>query len=415
MRYRVDSEVGELRQVILHRPGREMTRLTPSNKDELLFDDLLWLAEAQAEHDAFANVLRSEGVEVLYFAELLGETLEDTAARKFALEHAFDERAFGPGLTDALWTLAEGSSGWELADLLIAGITKAELLDRVGTPRSVLIDLMDDDDLVLPPLPNHLFTRDTSAWAYGGVAVNSMRKEARRRETLNFETIYTYHPRFATADFQRWSLGDDDGPAVLEGGDVLVTGNGSVVVGLSERSTPQGAERFARRLFESGEAETVVALNMPAKREMMHLDTVLTMLDEDTFTVYQNLGNLPSVTIRPGASPEKLDITRNEDADMFSVIGAAAGIGDPRVLITPQDSLAAQREQWDDGCNFLAIRPGVVVGYERNVTTNEYLTAQGIDVRAVPGSELGRGRGGPRCMSCPTIRDAAPPQKETSL
>lgn len=415
MRYRVDSEVGELRQVILHRPGREMTRLTPSNKDELLFDDLLWLAEAQAEHDAFANVLRSEGVEVLYFAELLGETLEDTAARKFALEHAFDERAFGPGLTDALWTLAEGSSGWELADLLIAGITKAELLDRVGTPRSVLIDLMDDDDLVLPPLPNHLFTRDTSAWAYGGVAVNSMRKEARRRETLNFETIYTYHPRFATADFQRWSLGDDDGPAVLEGGDVLVTGNGSVVVGLSERSTPQGAERFARRLFESGEAETVVALNMPAKREMMHLDTVLTMLDEDTFTVYQNLGNLPSVTIRPGASPEKLDITRNEDADMFSVIGAAAGIGDPRVLITPQDSLAAQREQWDDGCNFLAIRPGVVVGYERNVTTNEYLTAQGIDVRPVPGNELGRGRGGPRCMSCPTIRDAAPPQKETSL
>lgn len=408
MKYHVASEVGELRQVILHRPGREMTRLTPSNKDELLFDDLLWLSEAQAEHDAFAEVLRAEGVEVLYFQELLGETLEDLAARRFVLEHAFDERSFGPGLTDALWTIAEGASGWELADILIAGLTKAEIRDRVGTPRSVLIDLMDDDGLVLPPLPNHLFTRDTSSWAYDGVAVNSMRKEARRRETVHFEAIYRYHPAFASAEFNRWSMGDDDGPAVLEGGDVLVTGNGSVVIGLSERSTPQGAERFARRLFESGSAQSVVALNMPARREMMHLDTVMTMLDEVTFTAYQHLGNLPSVTIRPGASAQKLHIERNAADDMFAVIGREAGIGTPRVLITPQDSLAAQREQWDDGCNFLAIRPGVVIGYERNVATNNYLASQGLDIRTVPGNELGRGRGGPRCMSCPTIREAAP-------
>ncbi|MGM0384521.1 MAG: arginine deiminase [Actinomycetota bacterium] len=406
MTYHVDSEVGKLHQVILHRPGAEMTRLTPSNKDALLFDDVLWLKEAQREHDAFAEVLRGEGAEVLFFSDLLAETLEIRQARRYVLDRAFDERQYGLSATDVLWSLADSLTGRELADLLIAGITKAELLEHTGDPRSVVIDMLEPGDIVVRPLPNHLFTRDTSCWVYDGVSINSMRMVARRRETVHYEAIYRWHPRFATERFHNWALGDDDGPASVEGGDVLVVGNGAVLVGLSERTTPQGVERLARRLFGQESAETIVALHMPAQRAMMHLDTVMTMVDETSFTAYQGLGNLPSVTIRPGPSAGKLSLTRNAPEEMFGVIGEVMGIGTPRVLVTPQDTLAAEREQWDDGSNLLAVRPGVVIGYERNEASNNHLRSQGIEVLEVPGSELGRGRGGPRCMSCPTQRDA---------
>ena len=403
--YRVGSEVGPLRQVILHRPGREMMRLTPSNKDDLLFDDVLWVSQAQWEHDRFAQVLRDRDIEVLYLEELLAETLENLSARRHVLDRVLDERIFGLGAIDALRNHADNLDGAALASVLIAGITKGELLEQIVEPDSVALGTMRTDDFVLAPLPNHLFTRDTSCWIYDGVAINSMRKVARMRETVNYEAIYRWHPRFTDGGQHVWSTGSDEGAATVEGGDVLVIGDGAVLVGLSERTSPQGVERLAGRLFAEGSADHVIALEMPKARAFMHLDTVMTMVDQDSFTKYAGLGMLPSLSIRPGRTPKELSVTRHPGEDMHGVIAGALGLTDIRILTTPQDSHAAEREQWDDACNTLAVAPGVVVGYERNVATNAYLRANGIEVLEVPGTELGRGRGGPRCMSCPTIRE----------
>jgi len=239
--FRVDSEVGRLRQVILHRPGTEMLRLTPGNKDRLLFDDVLWVHRAQQEHDRFAEVLREQGVTVHLFADLLRNTLEVPEARRHVLDRIFDERVYGPMAIDALRNAFDALETDELTDHLVGGITKRELLDRVAEPRSIVLHALGPDDFVLEPLPNHLYTRDASAWIGTGVSVNSMRKIARMRETANYEAVYRWHPLFAEAGFPHWSDGVDDGVATTEGGDILVVGNGAVLVGLSERTTP--AER----------------------------------------------------------------------------------------------------------------------------------------------------------------------------
>jgi arginine deiminase len=405
--YRVDSEVGVLRQVILHRPGLELKRLTPGNKDRLLFDDVLWVGRAQEEHDGFAALLRERGVTVHLFGELLRTTLEIPEARKYVLDRIFDDRVYGPLAIDALRNCFDAMDVDALTDHLIGGITKREVLDRIPEPRSIAFHALDVDDFVLEPLPNHLYTRDTSAWIHGGVAINSMRKKARMRETVHYEAVYRWHPLFADADYALWSEGAVNGPATTEGGDMLVLGDGALLVGLSERTTPQGVERLARRLFAGGQVDRIIALRMPQTRAFMHLDTVLTMVDPETFSKYAGLGMLPAYTIRPGDSEKELHLTDHRPEAMHTAIAEVLGLPAIRVLTAEQDVHSAEREQWDDGCNVLAVAPGVVVTYERNVTTNRFLRRHGIEVLDIPGGELGRGRGGPRCMSCPVVRDAA--------
>ena len=405
MALHVDSEVGRLRQAILHRPDLELKRLTPTNKDSYLFDDVLWVKRAKQEHDAFAESLRDFGVVVHLLDDLLRETVAVPEARKYILDRALDERVYGPLAIDTLYNTFSALDDATLVKFLIGGMTKRELLEYAEEPKSVVVQTLGMDDLLLPPLPNHLFTRDTSAWIYDGVAINSMRKRARMRETIHYEAIYRWHPLFANSDFQVWSEGTVNGQATAEGGDILVLGKGAVLIGMSERTTPQGVEFLAQRLFRSGSARTIVAVSLPQKRAFMHLDTVMTMVDETTFIQYAGLGPLPSFTIEPGHTEKELKVTAHAPEDLHKAIADALGIERIDVLTPTQDVNSAEREQWDDGCNVLAVRPGVVVAYDRNVTTNTFLRKRGIEVVTIPGSELGRGRGGPRCMTCPIERE----------
>ncbi len=386
------SEVGLLRTVMLHRPGPEIARLTPRNNDSLLFDAIPWLGRAQDEHDAFAQALRDRDVEVVYLVELLVATLADPTARDSIIGSTTASLHLGDSLRDHLRARLGDLDPAALATVLTAGLRN----DETSGFRSIVTSLLQPEDFLIDPLPNLLFTRDSSVWLPGQVAVTSLAMPARVRETQLTGLVYAHHPRFA--DVPRVH-----GPHLehLEGGDVLLLAPGVMAVGVGERTTPAGFERFARQVLGSGLAEKVVAVPIAQERATMHLDTIVTMVDVDTVVIYPNM----AAGLRAHLVTWEDDLVIGAEGSFFEIAADAMGIDVLHQIDTGLDPVTAEREQWDDGNNTLAIAPRVAVAYERNEQTNERLRDHGIDVIAISGSELGSGRGGPRCMSCPVMRD----------
>ncbi len=397
MALHVDTEVGRLGTVMLHRPGPELTRLTPRNTGSLLFDAIPWVSRAQEEHDAFAAALRDRGVEVLYLADLLAETLVIDDARAEQTEAVLRDARLGDSLRRRVADYLRYLDPAALAGVLIAGLAHEELRTGGG----LVYALMDRHDFVLDPLPNLLFTRDSSVVVGDHAAVTSLAMPARRRETTLTDAIYRHHPRFAGTP-----LVYEPRLEPLEGGDVLLLSPGVVAVGVGERTTPAGAERLARRLFDRGLAGAVLVVPVAQERATMHLDTVCTMVDVDAVLMYPNIADtLVAYLVTPGPDGTEPAVAAPEP--FLTAAAKAMRIDTLRLIDTGLDPVVAEREQWDDGNNTLAIEPRVCLAYERNLETNRQLGRAGIEVIPIPAAELSSGRGGPRCMSCPLTRAPA--------
>lgn len=399
------SEVGRLRQVIVHRPGLEMRRLTPKNTKELLFDEVPWAQRARKEHDAFVEIMRSDfDIDVLHVDRLLEEVVDEPGGREYILDRKIIPNEVGVKVVDEMRSWMDELDSRALVTHLIGGVTVGELPSEFQGWAS---RAYGESEFVLPPLVNHLFTRDSSCWIYGGVTLNPMFYEARRQEALHMAAIYRFHPEFRDGDFHVW-WGEppdvDHGSARLEGGDVMAVGNGVVLVGMGERTTYQAVGQVAKALFDAGAADQVIAAKMPRDRAVMHLDTVFTFCDRDLVTVYEPVTDqLEAIHYRP-TDDGGLDVVL-DDRPWVEVVRAALDLHTLRVIPTGGNTFEQAREQWDDGNNVVALEPGVVVAYNRNEFTNEHLRAAGITVIEIEGSELGRGRGGGHCMTCPVRRD----------